>query len=718
MSENPKQIYQIMPATAMDKTFDYISDKQNLEIGDIAIIEFGRQKLFGVILGKKTSSDFKKLKSISVHLEQYRISKKLIDFLAFFSRYNLAKQGMAYKMVINHFTLLENETSQISLANTKLKLTPKRQLLLDYLQNKENTSLTSIINDLDLGKPYVREQIKAGFLNESKIKIKYQHPDQKFNFHPPELSNIQLGSLAELKQIFQSKKTNICLLNGVTGSGKTEIYLEYIRSKLESSDGQIVILVPEIILTKQLHEKIKLRFDINVPVWHSLTTKNAKQKIINAVNLGKIRLLIGTRSALMLPFKKLDLIIIDEEHDTSYKQEDNVIYHARDMAVARAKFENSEVILASATPSLESLVNVDLGKYHQIDLATRFKASAMPKINIIDMTQHKLKPNHFISDPAIKAIRTALDKGEQSLIYLNRRGFAPIKICNGCGYKFECPNCSIYLVEHKKTKKLHCHHCEYNIPIPTECIKCHNPDLVAFGPGIERIHEEVVKIFPDKKSVIISAETSEKDFIQIINQMQQKQIDIIIGTQIIAKGHHFPELTNVTVIDGDLNSNEINNLRCSEKLYQLLNQIAGRAGRESKPGEVFIQSFEPKHPLLQAIKNYDTKSLIEFEKSQRKSFELPPYSKFLAIIIANHDENEAKETANYIAFNLPRFKDVQILGPIPAPLYFLRGKYRYRILIKYKIGKNIQQVVKEFFEQHKLKSTTAIKLDVDPYNFF
>ena len=718
MSENPKQIYQIMPATAMDKTFDYISDKQNLEIGDIAIIEFGRQKLFGVILGKKTSSDFKKLKSISVHLEQYRISKKLIDFLAFFSRYNLAKQGMAYKMVINHFTLLENETSQISLANTKLKLTPKRQLLLDYLQNKENTSLTSIINDLDLGKPYVREQIKAGFLNESKIKIKYQHPDQKFNFHPPELSNIQLGSLAELKQIFQSKKTNICLLNGVTGSGKTEIYLEYIRSKLESSDGQIVILVPEIILTKQLHEKIKLRFDINVPVWHSLTTKNAKQKIINAVNLGKIRLLIGTRSALMLPFKKLDLIIIDEEHDTSYKQEDNVIYHARDMAVARAKFENSEVILASATPSLESLVNVDLGKYHQIDLATRFKASAMPKINIIDMTQHKLKPNHFISDPAIKAIRTALDKGEQSLIYLNRRGFAPIKICNDCGYKFECPNCSIYLVEHKKTKKLHCHHCEYNIPIPTECIKCHNPDLVAFGPGIERIHEEVVKIFPDKKSVIISAETSEKDFIQIINQMQQKQIDIIIGTQIIAKGHHFPELTNVTVIDGDLNSNEINNLRCSEKLYQLLNQIAGRAGRESKPGEVFIQSFEPKHPLLQAIKNYDTKSLIEFEKSQRKSFELPPYSKFLAIIIANHDENEAKETANYIAFNLPRFKDVQILGPIPAPLYFLRGKYRYRILIKYKIGKNIQQVVKEFFEQHKLKSTTAIKLDVDPYNFF
>jgi primosomal protein N' (replication factor Y) len=718
MSNLSKQIYQIIPAVKMDKAFDYLGLDEKLNIGDIVEIEFGRQKVLGVIIGVKDNSDFKKLKPIQRHLSEYGLSKQLIEFLNFFSKYNLASIGMVYKMVINNFAEISQLQSLISIAKAPEKITSKRQLILDYLQNKTQEDLETLVNELDVSRAYIREQVKKGFLKEEQKTIQFNYQKQEFTFNPPKLSNAQIGSLAELTQIFQTNKTNISVLNGVTGSGKTEIYLEYIRTKLTSSSGQIIILVPEIILTKQLHEKIKNRFNIDVPIWHSLTPKKQKEKIISGINSGNIRLIIGTRSLLMLPFKKLDLIIIDEEHDTSYKQEEIVIYHARDMAVARAKFEDAEVILTSATPSLESLVNCDLGKYHKIDLATRFNESAMPKINLIDMTNEQLKPNHFISDPAIKAIRAVLSKGEQSLIYLNRRGFAPIKICNNCGHKFECPNCAIYLVEHRKTKKLHCHHCEYHEPIPDSCPKCHHPDLVAFGPGIERIHEEVVKIFPDKKSVIISAETSEKDFAEIIQQMQQKQIDIIIGTQIIAKGHHFPELTNVTVIDGDLNSNEINNLRCSEKLYQLLNQIAGRAGREAKAGEVYIQSFDPKHPLLEAIQNYDANGLIEFEKTQRKNFDLPPYSKFLAIIISNHNENEAKETANQIAFNLPQFKDVKILGPIPAPIYFLRGKYRFRILIKYKTGKNIQQMLRDFFAKFKPKSTTSIKLDVDPYNFF
>ncbi|MBT4921610.1 MAG: primosomal protein N' [Rickettsiales bacterium] len=716
---NINQIYQIMPATGMDNCFDYLAGNYpNLAIGDIVEIPFGRQRLTGVILSKSQNSNFTKLKAITDHIPPYNLSSKLIKFLDFFARYNLVKQGLAYRMIINYAVKLESDISFLSFGYKNLNSTPKRLLIAKYFQEKSNIEVDQVTSDLKLTKSYIREQIKAGFLIETKQKSPFNYPKQAFSFNPAKLSNLQQGSLLEMQKIFQTKKEKACVLNGVTGSGKTEIYLEYVREKLAQSSGQIVILVPEIILTKQLHTKILERFNLDVPTWHSLTSKKNKQKIWNGINSGNIRIIIGTRSALMLPFKQLDLIILDEEHDSSYKQEDNGVYHARDMAVARAKFEGSEIILASATPSLESLVNVDLGKYHKIDLATRFQESSMPKINIIDMRKYDLVKNHFISPPAIKAIKHSLDQGEQSLIYLNRRGFAPIKICNSCGYKFECPNCSIYLVEHKRSHKLHCHHCEYHIENPTKCLKCHHPDLISFGPGIERILEEVRKIFPNKKSVIISSETSEKDFSEIINQMKQKEIDIIIGTQIIAKGHHFPDLTNVTVIDGDLNSNEINNLRCSEKLYQLLNQIAGRAGREAKAGNVYIQSFEPENPLLQAIASYDNAGLIAIEKEQRKAFDLPPYSRFLAIIIADKNENNAKEAANYIAFNLPRFKDVQILGPIPAPLYYLRQQYRYRILIKAKIDKNIQSFVKEFFKENKVKSTTSIKLDVDPYNFF
>lgn len=534
-----------------------------------------------------------------------------------------------------------------------------------------------------------------------------------------QLSHEQQEAAEDLCHKVASHSYSTTLLDGVTGSGKTEVYFTAIAEALKEPGAQILIMLPEIALTTQVVARFEAAFGFAPHQWHSGLTPAVREKYWREIAAGQARLVIGARSALFLPYAKLRLMIVDEEHDASYKQEEGVMYHARDMAVVRGTLEPCPVVLASATPSIETVENVRAGKYHCLKLPSRFGQAVLPDIKVVDMRKEKLPASRWLSAPLTKALTENLARGNQSLLFLNRRGYAPLTLCRECGYRFQCPECSSWLVEHKSHTKLLCHHCGYQQPVPKACPECHKEDmLVPCGPGVERIAEEVAAAFPNASVCLMTSDnlTSFRTMGQYVQDITDGKVDIIIGTQVIAKGYHFPRLTQVGVIDADLGM-EGGDLRAGERTYQLLQQVAGRAGREAEKGTVILQSYMPENAVIHALAAGKRDAFLEAETNSRRRTNMPPFARMAAVIVSGKREAQVVAIARAIAAAAPVQDTVRVLGPVPAPIYRLRGHYRMRLLVKTSRQVHMQKWLRQWLARVKVPSAVKVKVDVDPYSF-
>lgn len=547
-------------------------------------------------------------------------------------------------------------------------------------------------------------------VNEAPIKIAKQ--DFISNSTLPNLSVEQNHALNKV-----NKSNKPVVIKGVTGSGKSEVYFYAIETEMQKGN-QALIMLPEIALSQQIIERFSERFGIEVAVWNSKITKAQKKRILRGIIKGEIKIVIGARSALFLPYKKLGIIVVDEEHDPSYKQDQGILYHARDMAVLRSSIDKCKILLVSATPSIESLYNVKNGKYDLVELKSRYNNATLPDVKIVDMKKQSLAKNCWLSKPVITAIENNIKKKEQTLIFLNRRGYAPLMICKNCEYRFYCKSCSSSMVVHKSNQRLECHHCGYLSVIPTSCPECNEEEsLTLCGPGIERIEEEVKRYFPDQNIFLASKEqiSSQEQVQNLLKNMESNNIDILIGTQITTKGYHFPNLTLVVVVDVDSGFFG-DDLRASERTFQLLKQVGGRAGREEKKGTVLLQTYCKNHKMVKALANNEEEIFIEEEISSRNISHMPPFTKMASLVISGNNQANTFETAKYFVKIAPK-SEAKILGPAEAMILKKAGKYRYKILIIANRNFNLQKYLKLWKETANIHSSYQLKIDIDPHHF-
>ena len=648
--------------------YDYIVP-ENLElcVGDLVCVPFRNKEEIGIVYGIKTEPldyDISKVKTIISKFENYQLLSNQVEFIKRVAEYNLTPAGNILKMVIGFDFLTEN-------------VIPKKKNV-NYIPSYVSPDLSD-------------EQKKATEILSKKL----------------------------------SNGFSVTLLDGITGSGKTEVYFNVINKALKKENAQILILLPEISLTGQFLSKFETRFGIQPVLWHSSVTKAQRRNNWKAIINGEARVIVGTRSALFLPYKNLNLIVLDEEHDSSYKQEDGVIYQGRDMAVLKASVDKIPIILASATPSIETIQNVRLGKYDCVKLTSRFGVAVMPDVDLIDMRQNHSEKSEFgkswLSSVLVKQIQEKLDAKEQIMLYINRRGYAPLVLCNECGHRLQCPNCNVYLTAHNKDNtKCCCHHCGYSMKLPLACPKCKKENTWALcGPGIERIEEEVRRRFPEARIETISSDliTSQTRLNEIIAKISNNGVDIIIGTQILVKGHHFPNLTLVGVVDGDMSFSS-SDLRANENTFQLLTQVSGRAGREKKKGQVMIQTYNPDNSVMLAIKNNDRDAFIKQELLDREVAKMPPFTKLGALILSSKNKEMLEKFCYLLKQKMPVGLDgIQAYGPIDSPLSYLKNYYRKRFLMVVDKKINIQNILKKWLSMVEIPSSVKLKVDVDPYNF-
>ena len=515
---------------------------------------------------------------------------------------------------------------------------------------------------------------------------------------------------------------SVNVLDGVTGSGKTEVYFDLIDQVMKSETGQVLVLLPEIALSSQWLDRFQKRFGVMPGVWHSDVGMAEKRETWKAVSRGQARVIVGARSALFLPFSDLKAIIVDEEHEHSFKQEDGgLLYHARDMAVVRARGEEVPILLVSATPSVESYTNYKTGKYALFHLPSRHKDAVLPDLKIIDLEKNKLPPQNWVSQELRQALKQNLEAGDQSLLFLNRRGYAPLMLCRSCGYRFECPSCSAWLVAHQHGDKmsLDCHHCGYQSRLPDACPSCGEEEsFAACGPGVERLAEEVEAFLPEARLGFMTSDhvKSPAALKELIDQVEDGQVDVLIGTQMVAKGHHFPHLTIVGIVDADLGLMG-GDFRAAEKTYQMLHQVAGRAGRAEKKGDVYVQTYQANHPVMQALKHWDRDAFMESESEMRQMGSLPPFGRMAALILSAPNEKFLDQYCHSLSRAVPNEEGIKVLGPAPAPMRLLRGQHRRRFLVMGPKDHLLQPFIHKWIAKMPCPSRIKMKIDIDPYGF-
>ncbi len=591
------------------------------------------------------------------------------------------------------------------------RMTPQREAAMGALEGEQAT-----IREL-AGIAGVSEGVLRGLVNHGALEPVEVDCDRPYPRARPDFVEIALSAQQrEAADIFSDavRKAEFApfLLDGVTGSGKTETYFEPVAEALRMG-RQVLVLLPEIALTENFLHRFEERFGAPPVLWHSSLKSTERRRAYRAVSEGSAQVVVGARSALFLPFARLGLIVVDEAHETSFKQEEGVRYNARDVAVMRGHFEQVPVVLASATPALESLQMAESGIYAKIDLPSRYGGAQIPTIETIDLTEEK--PPQGLVD----GIEARLERCEQSLLFLNRRGYAPLTLCRNCGFRYQCPNCSAWLVEHRFTSRLACHHCGHEAPAPKTCTECGEPDcLVACGPGVERIADEVAERLPQARVFVATSDTlnSPGRAAEFIAAVEAREVDVIVGTQLVTKGFHFPELTLVGVVDADLGL-EGGDLRAGERTYQQVAQVAGRAGRGSKPGEVLLQTRHPDAPVIAALAAGDRDAFYSAETEMRREAGAPPFGRWASIIISSEDDGEAREAANRIGAFRPDVAECMILGPAPAPMALLRGRYRYRFLINARRSVQLQQVIRRWLAAIDHPPGVRVAVDIDPYSF-
>ena len=637
--------------------FTYESSNLDLKIGDYVIVPFGKSKITGVVWNEFEKDKKKKylIKKVIQKLKIPSLKNNTIKFLNWFSEYNMVPKGMTLKLLL--------------LSSNVVEKFPEKNYL-----------------------------IYKGKLKDNNIK----------------LSQKQKQSLKKMN--ISNDKFRVHVLQGTTGSGKTMVYFEALK-QLIIKGFQGLIMLPEIGLTGQFEKKFVEYFGFSPAIWHSGVTKKNKEIIWSGVANGEIRVVIGARSSLFLPFKKLGLVIVDEEHDQSYKQDEGVRYNARDMAISRTSFENVPINLITAVPSIETYDNIKKGKYTISRLNERFKNASMPNYEIINLNQTKLEPQSWLSKEIIEKVNLHLEKKNQILFFLNRRGFSPYVLCKKCLINYSCPNCSINLVFHKYKKNLLCHYCGYKTQLYRNCQKEGNCDFVFSGPGVERIAEEVKNIFPSKKSVIFSSDTMNKKKSSIIlEKIINNEIQILIGTQLISKGFHFPSLNCIVVVDIDLSS-QGHDLRGAEKNLQLYHQLSGRAGRTGKPATVYFQTYNLNTKMISDITNKNPDIFLDKELELRKSNNLPPFQRFVALIITGNDEKILEKEAIRFKNFIESTVHGKVLGPVNAPIFKLKKKFRVRLLIRGKKSLKVQSSLSNLISKFKFIGGIKLTVDVDPINF-
>ena len=716
---------QILLPLALDEAFSYLSpDDLPLRAGTVVAVPLGTRETVGVVWdAQDTQSPATGLKTILHRMDAPPLSRNLRDFIDWVSRYTLAPKGMVLRMALNRPEAERAERPRLAVrlvGPTPKRLTPARQKVLAIAASGLAYGKQALAEEAGVSTSVIDGLIDEGTLETLVLAADPVALPPDPDHLRPVLSADQQKAADALKASVSARAFSVTLLEGVTGSGKTEVYFEAVAAAL-AQGRQVLILVPEIALTTQFLDRFARRFGTRPAEWHSNLAGRKRERVYAALASGEARVVAGARSALFLPFCDLGLIIVDEEHEGAYKQEDGVHYHARDMAVVRGKIEAASVILASATPSLESRVNAAQGRYAYLVLPDRYGGSTLPTITAIDLRQHPPGKGLWLSPPLLAAIEETLERGEQALLYLNRRGYAPLTLCRSCGHRVQCPNCSSWLVEHRHRRALMCHHCGHIERMPDTCPSCQATDKLApCGPGVERLAEEIAALFPDKRCLVLSSdmpggmERLQRELEEIANG----QCDLIIGTQLVAKGHHFPKLSLVGVVDGDLGLAS-GDPRAAERSFQVLQQVSGRAGREKTEGRALIQTYQPDHPVIKALLSGDAGKFYAAEQSMRQQAGLPPFGRLAALIVSSTDRRQAEETARLLARLAQPPPEAVVLGPAEAPIAKLRNRYRFRLLVKAARGFDIQSYIRDWLARlPKHKGALRITVDIDPYSFF
>ncbi len=710
---------------------DYWDDGRSgapLKPGDIVQVPLGPRQVHGVVWETDVApdgdgTDVSRLKAVLERIDLPPLPDALRQLVDWVASYTLAAPGAVLKMALSIPEALEPLQPIRAYAAggpEPDRMTDARARVMEVVKAGLPRSVADIAREAAVGDGVVRGLIKAGTLAPVDLPAETPAERPDLDRPGPMLSPVQAAIASELEGIIRSDDYRTVLLEGVTGSGKTEVYFDAMASALRHRPkGQVLVLVPEIALTSQWLSRFADRFGCEPILWHSELGQAYRRRAWRQIAKGEAPVVVGARSALFLPFPDLRLIVVDEEQDPSYKQEDGVLYNARDMAVVRGSLARIPVLLVSATPSLETEVNARSQRYAHVRLPDRHGGASMPDIEAIDMRETPPERGRWLSPPLVAAIGETMMAGEQTLLFLNRRGYAPLTLCRTCGHRFQCPNCSAWLVEHRYAGQVQCHHCGYSQPSPDICPSCQKQGtLVACGPGVERLAEEVAERFPAARLGVMASDTmtGPRAIADMISRMTHHELDIVIGTQLVAKGHHFPMLTLVGIIDADLGL-EGGDLRASERTYQQLAQVSGRAGREDRPGRVLLQSYMPDHPVMAALISGDREAFLEREIASRKAAGMPPFGRLVALIVSGQDQPSVLHAARALARNAPQGKGLDTFGPAPAPMALLRGRHRYRLLFKAPRSTNVQTLLRRWLATTCLPKKVRVQVDVDPYSF-
>ncbi len=692
--------------------------------GSIVVAPLGPRQLVGVVWeperARTEEVDDKRLRPLIHAYDLPPLAAPLRRLIEWTADYYLAPLGAVLRMALPSSSALDGGrivTEYRATGQVPERLTPQRAQALERIGERMGLIRElAIIGGVSDG--VIRGLVKAGAIEPVEVTIDDPWPEPDPEHGPPALEPAQAEAAAELRAAVAAGAFAPWLLDGVTGSGKTEVYFEAIAEALRRR-RQTLVLLPEIALTEPFLKRFAARFGCEPVAWHSGLRQSQRRRAWRAIANGEARVVVGARSALFLPYAGLGLIVVDEAHEPSFKQEEGVPYHARDAAVMRAKLEEIPVVLASATPALETRHMVDAGIYRELRLPDRFGGARLPDMAALDLIRDPPPRGRWLAPGLVDALEANLAAGEQSLLFLNRRGYAPLTLCRHCGYRFQCPNCTAWMVEHRFTRRLACHHCGHVMPTPRACPECGEEDsLVACGPGVERIADEIAALFPDARPFVVASDTiwSPAKAAEFVARMEAGEIDIVIGTQLVTKGYHFPNLTLVGVVDADLGLAG-GDLRAAERSFQQIRQVSGRAGRGEKPGRVLVQTHDAEAPVIRALVSGDAEGFYAAETEARREAGMPPFGRLAAIIVSSEDQAEAAAAARAIGRAAPDQDNMAVFGPAPAPLAMLRGRHRLRLLVHAARSVPVQDIIRDWLGGLAWPRSVRVAVDVDPYSF-
>ncbi|MCC6983378.1 MAG: primosomal protein N' [Bauldia sp.] len=717
-----QRVVSVLIPLAVEGPYSYRAPRgMRIEPGSIVQVPLGTRSYIAAVWDDAPDlADPDRLRDIEEVLDTPPLGADTRRFVDWVADYTLTPRGMILRMVLRSPGALAPEptTTAVRLAGPlPERLTPARLRVLELLSDHKPWARSALTAAANVSSSVVAGLVDSGTLEVTEIAVPpVAGPPDPDHPHDP-LTREQAEAARTILEGFG--RFSATVLDGVTGSGKTETYFEAVAEALRRGK-QVLILLPEIALTADFLDRFARRFGTRPAPWHSELPPRIRERVWRGVASGELRAVAGARSALFLPYPELGLIVVDEEHDGAYKQDEGVTYHARDMAVVRASLGAFPVVLASATPSIETRVNADLGRYQRVELPGRFREASLPEIGLVDLKTDPPERGRWLAPRLVSAIGTTLAEKQQALLFLNRRGYAPLTLCRHCGHRFQCPNCSTWLVEHRFRGVLACHHCGHTEPRPKACPECGEAEtLVACGPGVERLAEEVAERFPDARTIVLSS-----DLLGSLDGMRQQlaaiaagAVDIVIGTQLVAKGHNFPLLTLVGVVDADLGFAH-GDMRAAERTFQILSQVTGRAGRAGGKSLALLQTYAPEHPVLQAIASGDREAFYAREIAERREARLPPFVRLAALIISATERADAREHAAALRRTAPAGEDVLVLGPAEAPLALVRGRYRYRLLVQVPRSFDLQSWLRQWLAAAPApRGSLRVQIDIDPQSF-